>query len=542
MHNTLSSEHIEQRAKTVDEWLNGVDYTEINTKYRPSPFAFKFVQFVVNIVNDGKGDSEPTPPVHLKMLDGLTTEHTHIANLCSRGLAKTTLFAEYLFLYIACFGEIDGFGKVHVAMYVADSMDNGAKNLRKNLENRYLQSQTLQKFVPTAKFTDKRIEFVNADGHKFGLGLFGAKTGIRGNKMYGKRPTLAVLDDLVSDEDAKSKTEMEAIKDTVYNGVDHALDPTKKKIIFNGTPFNKNDVLYEAVESGGWYVNVYPICERYPCEEHEFVGAWPERFSYEFVKNQYELAMKTGRIKSFNQELMLRIASDEERMIQESWIQYYSRTNLMTQMQNYHYYITTDFAVSSKESADYSVIIVWAYDYNGNWYLVDGICKKQEMDANLNDLFRLVQIYNPQSVGVEVTGQQSGFISWIRREQEMRNMYFSFARSGSRKEPGIRPVTDKLTRMKMAVPLFATGKIFFPKEISTEKLMVELLDELRMAMYGGFKSKHDDVLDNISMLPLLEAIKPSMPVNIVYNAGTGIWSTEDPYAPEEYNPMESYIV
>ena len=66
---------------------------------------------------------------------------------------------------------------------------------------------------------------------------------------------------------------MEAIRDTVYRGVDYALDPTRKKIVFNGTPFNKSDILYEAVESGSWEVNVWPICERFPCTREEFRGA-----------------------------------------------------------------------------------------------------------------------------------------------------------------------------------------------------------------------------------------------------------------------------
>lgn len=34
---------------------------------------------------------------------------------------------------------------------------------------------------------------------------YGAKTGVRGTKEMGTRPRLAVLDDLVSDEDARSK-------------------------------------------------------------------------------------------------------------------------------------------------------------------------------------------------------------------------------------------------------------------------------------------------------------------------------------------------
>jgi len=42
-----------------------------------------------------------------------------------------------MILYQAVFGELDGFGKVTVGMYVGDTMENGVKNLRANLEHRY---------------------------------------------------------------------------------------------------------------------------------------------------------------------------------------------------------------------------------------------------------------------------------------------------------------------------------------------------------------------------------------------------------------------
>ncbi len=129
--------------------------------------------------------------------------------------------------------------------------------------------------------------------------MFGAKTGIRGTKIFGKRPTLCILDDLVSDDDAKSPTSMQAIKDTVYKGVFPALDPTRRKVIFNGTPFNKDDIIIEAVESGAWDVNVWPVCERFPCEPEEFVGAWEDRFSFAFVKEQYDLMAQSGKLAAF---------------------------------------------------------------------------------------------------------------------------------------------------------------------------------------------------------------------------------------------------
>lgn len=495
------------QAKTVDNWLDEVQYS-FSEHYVPSLFALNFINFI-KLVNGGTGESHPSPVVHMKMLDKLAGEKTRLANLCSRGLGKTTLMVEYLVLYIAVFGGIEGFGDIDGMIYVSDSMENGVKSARKNIEYRYNNSDFLQEWLPEANFTDAYLEFTNKNGKRFGVRMFGAKTGLRGTKIFGKRPTLAVLDDLVSDDDAMSKAAMEAIKNTVYKGVDYALDPTKRKIVFNGTPFNKNDILYEAVESGGWEVNVWPICERFPCSEEEFKGAWPERFSYAFVKEQYDMSVATGQVASFMQELMLRINSDDERVIKDEDIRYYSRQQLMSVRNRFNFYITTDFATSDKQSADNSVIAVWALNNNNDWFLVDASLGRRTMDVTVDELFRLVAEYRPMNVGVEVTGQQGGFIPWLQREMMTRNVYFTLATHGNGKNPGIRPQANKMQRFNMVVPWFKTGKMYYPEELRTRKEVALFLEELRMVTPAGFKSKNDDTLDATSMLPLLGAWPPS---------------------------------
>lgn len=871
------------KKKELDEWLDEVDYSFLNSpEYEPSDFALAFVTFI-KLVNGEEGESHQTPPFHLAMLDKVVNGNSYVANLCFRGAAKTTLFMEYLSLYLGVFGYLPGFGPVEAMIYVSDSVENGVKSARKNIEFRYNNSVFLQEWIPEAKFTDTYIEFTNKEGHKLGIKLFGAKalsldsklflasggtttigacrvgdvimgadgkpttiirksevfhkpmyelelqdgrklkvsedhlnqvhikkfqsertfskytleektlttlellqeplfatdpkghkrplvwvenckpmewpenqdllldpytvgvllgdgsmnrkasgasspvvltahkedwptlereipyvlgkpwqdrrnpntisrtvlgisqfvamhgldchgkekrvppeflygsipqrlallqglmdtdgtctkdgkssfcsaskglvedvmwlvrslggvarwvnkgnsrayqcsvrlnmplfrlprklkrqrplrndkvaiiairriadepsqciavdneerqfvaedffrthnTGIRGTKIFGKRPVLAVLDDLVSDEDADSLALMQDIKDTVYKGVMHALDPTRRKIIFNGTPFNKNDILVEAVESGGWDVNVWPVCEKFPCEPEEFRGAWPDRFTYQYVKEQYDLAVATGKLAAFYQELMLRITSEEDRLVQDSEIRWYSRQQLLANRHAFNFYITTDFATSKKQTADYSVISVWAYNANGDWYWVDGICARQTMDHTINDLFRLVQAYKPQQVGIEITGQQGAFIQWLQREMMNRNIWFNFASSGKSGEPGIRPAVDKLTRFNLVVPWFKAGKFYFPQELKSSAIMGEFMRQIRLATRNGLKGK-DDCIDTISMLAYLKPWKPSdtLPTE---RPESSLWDDSE-HGVEEPSGLSSYIV
>ncbi len=860
----------------VEDYLNSTEYG-VDPNYVPSEFALEFVTFV-KLVNGSQGEENKTPLVHYKMLDTLTEGGNRVINLCHRGIAKTTLMAEYFFLYLATYGEIPEFGRVDLALYVSDSIENGVKNMRKNLEFRWDNSDFLKQYVPEIHFTDIRWEFKNADGKLFIVKGYGAKalaldtelhtlsgrttigecqvgdrifgadgqlttitaksavfnkpmyrlqladgrslkvsedhlnpvvintnpnntarweekvlttlellqqplthtkkgnlghrgtstkslvgvrsiqpleypeavlavdpytlgvvigdgrirkecgsveltvhadelthyhttipyefgkmrtdprsnavtqsirglgprlkameinvrgeqkfipfeyflgsipqrlallrglmdtdgtvsetgrmsftssshqlvddlgclvrslggtassiakhkhaeayrveiwmqmnpfllarkaarfvpkdrhvavvsveriadepsqciavdneerqfvadcyvrthnTGVRGAKEMGKRPGVAVLDDLISDEDARSDTVIKAVEDTVYKAVNYALHPTRNLIIWSGTPFNARDPLYKAVESGAWGVNVFPVCEQFPCEEHEFRGSWPDRFTYKYVKDQYDKAVLLGKVDTFNQELMLRIMSDEDRMILDSDIAWYKIDAVIRNKNRFNFYITTDFATSIKQSADYSVISVWAYNNAGDWLWVDGVCKRQLMDANVNDLFRLAQMYRPQQVGIEVTGQQGGFIQWIQNEMLERNIYFPLASEGNDSRPGIRPNTNKMVRFNTMVPFFKARKIFFPVEKKGEAPMKEAINELSLASAGGFKSKHDDFIDTISMLSSLTPWKPSEEA-VVTPGDSGMWELD---VHEDFSDRKSsYIV
>ena len=176
----------------------------------------------------------------------------------------------------------------------------------------------------------------------------------------------------------------------------------------------------------------------------------------------------------------------------------------------YNFYVTTDFATSDREHADFSVINVWALNNNGDWLWVDGFCKRALMNESIDELFRLVQIYNPQEVGIETTGQQGGFISWIQNEMGQRNIYFTLSKGKNSNTIGIRPTKDKMSRFQQnALPLFKSHKIWLPEELKDSKELEELMFELSLATFTGFKSKHDDHIDTISMIAELNAWKPS---------------------------------
>jgi predicted phage terminase large subunit-like protein len=531
-------ELVKNHSKQLEDYLKEVDYRAFEENYIPSDFALEFIAFI-KMVNGPEGEENESPLIHMDMLDQLLEDRDNLF-VSFRGSAKTSVLHEYLFLYLACYGKFPGFGDVNVAIYVSDTIDNGVKSMRQQLQFRWEKSDFLRHYVPEVKFTDVRWEFTNIEGKKLCIRGFGAATGVRGFKEYGQRPTWCGLDDLLSDKNAESPTIIKDIRNVVYKAVRNALHPKKRMTVWTGTPFNKKDPLYNAAGSEGWNTRVYPICEQFPCTKEEFVGAWEDRFPYEFVKKEYDKLLADGEISSFNQELMLKIVSEEDRLVQDADILWYNRESVMRNRGAFNFYITTDFATSEEQASDYSVIMVWAYNAQGDWFLVDIMVERQLMDKNVDELFRLVQIYKPQQVGVEVSGQQKGFVAWLKREMITRNIWFVFASSNNDNKEGIRPVTKKIQRFNIVVPWFKSKKMYFPAELKDTKEMKEVMEEITLATMEGFKSKRDDCADCTSQLADLTPWKPSPEVQMKQKDNEDPWEVDE--EEDASSGIQSYIV
>jgi len=531
----------------VDEALDNIDYNW--SKFKPNMDALKFTTFIQE-VNNGEGDENKTPIVHTAMMEKVFNKKKRSLVLCHRGLGKTTVFAEYLFMHIAAFGYMPGFGNVDLAIYVSDSVENGVKNLRRNIEHRYSESEMMQKMIPNRKifvgtngvasrditsdedykayesdvgagkkFTDIRLEFKNWKGHTFVIKGYGAAQGVRGSKELGKRPQLAIFDDILSDSDATSPTIIASIKNTVYKAVSKALDPSRQKQIWLGTPFNQTDPIYEAAESGKWELACYPIAEDFDATttRETFRGSWEERFGYDYVKDEFDMAMAVGRPDDFYQELMLRISNSDDRLIQDTDIVGFNRDAAYHNRDSMNYYITTDAATTESVSADYSVIMVWGINSNKDILLMDWWFGKVLLSEFIDNLFRLTNLWsrNLLGVGIEVSGQQGGTISTIKDKMIRENNFFFLLSSGNKSMEGMRPAPGvrKYERFQAIQPLFSNKKIWLPDSYDDDPFIIELMTELKYVGRTNTgkkigKAKNDDILDCMAMLGMINLIAP----------------------------------
>ena len=111
-------------------------------------------------------------------------------------------------------------------------------------------------------------------------------------------------------------------------------------------------------------------------------------------------------------------------------------------------------------------------------------------------------------VGIEVSGQQGSFIPWIMSEMERRSIYFNLTHDPKTNRPGIRPMTDKLSRFNLVVPFFKAGKIHFASEMAKTKTLGLFMEQISLATRDGLVGK-DDCLDTISMLAVMNPWRPN---------------------------------
>ena len=578
---------------TVDWLLDNVDLTFEG--YIPSVVSIEFFNFIrltlgeepenanslahyflvdVIFMQDSVKEYLTVRGIDYDSLKGRTTV------LCCREFAKSTIIGSFVPLYMAWKGELPGFGAVNYGIYVGDSMRNNVKTTMNTIEQVYYESEWLQTQFESARFTDELVELIRnprtpteihlyettiaigkkphqvpgRSKRKFAMRGVGAQTGTRGTRSGLQRPQFAIIDDVIpSEADANSETVLTNIDKTIESDVLNALHGAGSFAILIGTPYNKKDPVYQRIESGAWVPVVFPICERVheDLALKEFRGAWEDRHSYEKVMKRYMDASRSNKLRSFMQELMLRISSEKDRVIPNSYIESFTRENILKNGAGYNWYITTDFTTTGGTGNDFSGMAVWAVSSNGDHFLVDLVLKKMELAIQYNELFRLVNKYKRYTgtieVGIEIDGQQKIHLFAIKELMTKKNEYFTIAKQKGGLREGILSKSGKggkEGRFSVMVPLFQAGKIWFARELEDTPAMRELRLELEYVTYDEhgrvqFGSVHDDGLDLISQLSMMNIYTPSEDLKgIASKYGDPIWNDDEP----EENYVSSYIV
>ena len=471
-------------------------------------------------------------PYSQEINEKIRLNHKKIAIIASRFSAKSTIITAFMPIVTAITGKMPNFGDVMFWVSFGDSQQAGAKVQANTIRDICDDSLFCKEYFEKMRFTDEECEFIRKDDPKnplpvkkraFMFKVKGAAGGsVRGIRYKTERPQIFTFDDIIKNEaDAGSDIIMAKLRSMIYSDAENALGK-KGKIIIVNTPFNKKDPVYAALEGGVWTPVCLPVCEKIYLDmpKSEYRGSWEAMKSYEEIMEKYEDAYYGETIREFMQELMLRISSEEDKMIPDKLLetQWYKRVDILKNIQAYNLYMTTDFTTTGSKGSDLSGIAVWAVNHNQDHFMLDLCLRKQEMEQQYNEVFRFIDLYTPDNktfeVGVETDGQQKAHILALKDRMRQRSNYFTIAR-----QKGSEPVSEgiqsrleggsKHWRMRMALPLFQNRKIFFPEELRGLPEMNELMEEIRYTTYTKFNSKYNDGMDLLSQLNIMEIIYPA---------------------------------
>lgn len=529
---------IDQALDTIDLTFNGyipseesLEYFAIMRLVTGEDFEFStplWHYFAVDLML-GKIETTEHFPYGKEVRDKIRVNKRRIAFMASRGLAKSSLVTCFFPVYCAIKGIIPDMGQVYFILALGASAQGGGRVMAKAIQSMCEDSKFCQEYFEHMRFTETEAEFTRKgsqqkDKRTFLLRTMGVGTGsIRGvrSNVGAHRPDIIMFDDCIPNAAAAySETQMENLEMAMNADAINALKGGGKGKIFNVfTPFHLQDPNVKSMTSGAYTPIAIPVCERISDDvtEEEFVGAWEDMHPYEAVYDQYQQAKMSNTLNAFMQERMLRVSSEEDRMVQDDMIQWYDRDMIVNLLDGYNMYITTDFTTTSEAKSDFSALALWAVSHNGDYFLLDLCVRKQGIAEQYNELFRMINYWKRGGrhieVGVEVDGQQKAHLFALKEMMQKRNEYFSFARQkgapvGREGITSRNSGTNKLERFRYIMPLFQHKKIYFPRELEHTPDMQEGLKQLKYTTHTGFAG-HDDFNDVVSQLGLIDIILPS---------------------------------
>ena len=487
-------------------------------------------------------------PYSKEVRDTIMINVKRICIVASRGIAKSTVVTAFYPVYCAIKGKTPDGVKSEFHLLVAASQQGGGRVMAKAVQSLCEDSVFCQNFFESMRFTETESEFIRKGTQKTKnrvflaryIGIGGGIRGVRSN-IGAERPDHIIFDDVILNSDtAYSETIMGSLRNTINADAINALRGGGKGKIFSvATPFHLLDPVIEMLTGGAYTPVAIPICENIyeGMPKEEFKGAWPAMHPYEAVIEQYHSAIASSATREFNQERMLRISSDEDRMIQDNMIEWYDRKTLLKEIDAYNIYITTDFTTTSEAKSDFSALAVWAVNSNKDFFLVDVCVKRQGIGEQYDKLFEMVNFWSSHGkaveVGIEVDGQQKAHIFALEEMMMKRTEWFTFARQKGAKY-GSKGILSKSTggnkhgRFRMMLPQFQNAKMHFPNELKDTPDMKEALRQLRYTTWENFGG-HDDFPDVVSQLGMMEIIYPMVGTGTVssHRKRSSIWDDVD---------------
>jgi predicted phage terminase large subunit-like protein len=368
--------------------------------------------------------------------------------------------------------------------------------------------------------TDIIVEF--DDGYVFRILVRGAEQRVRGLKWNQLRPDLIVCDDLESDEAVYNKDRREKFR----RWFDGALIPCMARhgiCRVVGTILHLDSLLNRLMpEDSNKYSVIDPLktyslnsrrawnSVRYRAHDEGFTNIlWPTRWSEDALRREKERYVDQGIPEVYSQEY-LNYPIDEATSYfkREDFIEIpsFELKAIKEKEKNLVYYAAVDFAISTKERSDWTVIAVAGIDDRGIMYILDVRRGRWDSLQIVDEMFAVERKYSPQLFVTERGAIEKAVGPILRSEMSKRSLYINLFPMTPTKDKTARARSFQ-ARLRSAGVKFDKGASWFP----------DYEDELVRFP----KARHDDQVDASSWLGLV--------IDQTHNASTPEEDFEEEY-------------
>lgn len=366
--------------------------------------------------------------------------------------------------------------------------DNARK--RHIIEDPWFVERFSSIFTLTGDQNTKRFFQNNQNGYHMAVSTGGSTTGQGGSYL--------LLDDPHNVDETYSDVERQSAVTWFREVWTNRLNNQKKdKMVVVGQRIHENDVCgYILRERTDWvHLNlpafyeesrkcITPIWKDPRNAEGELL--WPERLDKRILDG---LRKDLGSI-GFAAQYQQRPVPLTGGQFKKHWVKYFTQEHAF-----FHLHIdqhitkiipfakcqimfTVDLAISTKQTADFTVISVWAVTPDKDLLLLDRVREHLDNPEQIKYIKALYTKYTPFAINVENVAYQLAFIQQLLKEGLPAREY--------------KPIKDKMSRASTAAVFYEAGKVFHP-------LNALWLQEWEDELFMFPMSEHDDQVDTVSM-------------------------------------------
>ena len=435
-----------------------------------------------------------TPDCHREWWEMATSKDKLVAIAAPRGHAKSTaitmgyLLAEVLFRQ-SKFVVIVSDTESQAAMFLGDIK-------QELIENEDIVSLFGIKQFNKLNETDIIVEC--NDGYRFRIIAKGAEQKLRGIKWDSLRPDLIIIDDLENDEIVLNKERREKLKRWFYGALLPCRSPTGKvrvvgtilhmdSLLENLMPKEQSQFTSNTALKSDNFKNPRKLwtAVRYRAHNADFSKVlWPERHSAETLKNLRQDFIDQGIPDVYSREYL-------NYPIDESY-SYFKREDFLPMVEDDFksrktYYAAVDFAVSTADRSDWTVIAVAALDEKGLLHVVDIRRGRWDSSEIIQEMFSVQIRYQPDLFITERGAIEKAIGPFLKAEMLRKGVYLNLDSN--------TPTRDKMSRARSMQARMRAGNVRFDRDA---EWYLTLEDE----MIRFPKDRHDDQVDALSWIGL----------------------------------------